>query len=244
MAKLPSLVTALSEVDGRDRKAVDHIGRTIREAGYIPTGKRGSGAADMAEREAANLIIALNGSDTPKDTPIAIDRFRSLKQFYSGTSKDFKTYSDSFEGQPDAIKNAADCRTFGEALEALIEGVPSLAASFHQFAREQFPGKNPDHWHTRLLPALRLEMFGLSVTFERYSAKIELFVQHGSERRTQCEIGFAQDEDRAESGFYGLDWPDRRVTSRIGAPTLIAAWQGLNPGASLPGLPASLANEE
>ena len=239
MAKLPSLVTALAEVDGRDRKAVDHIGRTIREAGYIPTGKRGSGAAEMSEREAANLLIALNGADQPKDTPLAIDRFRSLRQFYQGTAADFREYFASFDNTPEAMQNVADCQTFGKALEALIEGAPGLAASFHDFARKQFPGKDPSHWDTRLLAALRLEMFGLSVTFQRYAAKIELFAMFGSERRVQCEVSFMQDESR-EDGFYGLSWPDRRVTSTIGAATLIAAWQGLNPGQDLPGIPASV----
>jgi hypothetical protein len=238
MAKLPSLVTALAEVDGRDRKSVEHIGRTIREAGYIPTSKRGSGAAEMSVREAANFIIALNGADTPKDGPVAIDRFRSLRQWFQGTSDDIKAQLDSFDTAPEAVQNASDCRVFGEALEALIEGVPSLAASFQHFGIENLPGNNPSYWETRLLGALRLGMFGLDVTFQRYAATVELFAMFGSERRVQCAIHFMQDEDRAGSGFYGSAWPDRKVTSTIGMPTLVAAWQGLNPGVDLPGIPA------
>jgi len=240
MAKLPALVTALAEVDGRDRKSVEHIGRTIREAGYIPTGKRGSGAAEMSPREAANFIIALNGADTPKDGPIAIDRFRSLKQWFQGTSADFKAQVGSFDGAPEAVQNAADCKVFGDALEALIEGVPGLAASFHHFGVENFPGKDGgSYWDTRLLGSLRLGTFGLDVTFERYATKIELFAMFGDERRVQCEIWFMADPDRMESGFYGNSWPDRKVTSTIGMPTLVAAWQGLNPGVDLPGIPAA-----
>lgn len=237
MAKLPALITAIAEVDGRDRKSVEHIGRTIREAGYIPTGKRGSGAAEMTAREAANFIIALNGADTPKDGPITIDRFRSLRQWFSGTADDFKAQVASFEKQPEALQNAADCRTFGDAIEALIDGVPSLVASFYQFACGQFPSSNANHWDTRLLSALRLGMFGVAITFERYAAKIELYVMFGSERRVQCEIAFMQDEARAETGFYGTNWPDRRVTSTVGMPTLVAAWQALNPSTPLLGIP-------
>lgn len=238
MAKLPSLVTALAEMDGRDRQSVEHIGRTIREAGYIPTGKRGSGAAEMTEREAANFIIALNGADTPKECPLAIDRFRSLRQFYKGTSKDFRDYVDSFEGQPEAMQAVADSRTFGEALEGLIDGVPSLAASFLQFARDQYPGNHGGKdWDTDLMSALRLTFFGVEVQFDRYAAKIDLFIMNGSERNVQCEVRFIQDQDR-DRGFYGTAWPDRRVRSTIGMPTLVAAWQGLNPGEALPGIPA------
>ncbi|MCV0384255.1 MAG: hypothetical protein K5799_12550 [Erythrobacter sp.] len=244
MAKLPSLVTALAEVDGRERKAIDHIARTIREAGYIPTGKRGSGAADMTEREAANFLMALNGADTPKDAPLAIDRFRSLRQFYKGSSADFRHYVDSFEGQPEAVQAVADSRTFGQALEGLVAGVPSLAESFYQFALEQYPGNDAgSYWSTKLLSAFRLTMFGVEVQFERYAAKVELFIMHGSERQVQCTVQFIQDQDR-EEGFYGVSWPDRRVRSTIGTATLIAAWQGLNPGVDLPGIPASAVTAE
>jgi hypothetical protein len=236
MSKLPALVSALSEVDGRDRKSVEHIGRTIREAGYIPTGKRGSGAADMTPREAANFIIALNGADTPKDGPIAIDRFRSLRQYYKGTSKDFREYVDSFEGQPEAMQDVADSRTFGEALDALIDGVPSLVMSFHHFAKEQYPAKDgPSYFANNLMSAFRLSMFGVEVEFDRYAAKVELFIMNGSERNVQCYVRFIQDENR-DSGFYGVSWPDRRVRSTIGMPTLIAAWQALNPLIPLPGI--------
>ncbi|EPR08449.1 hypothetical protein M527_09885 [Sphingobium indicum IP26] len=236
MAKLPALVTALAEVDGRDRKSVEHIGRTIREAGYIPTGKRGSGAAEMTPREASNFIIALNGADTPKDGPIAIDRFRSLRQYYKGTSKDFRAYVDSFEGQPEAMQDVADSRTFGEALEALINGVPSLVMSFHHFAKEQYPTNDgSSYWDEKLMSAFRLTMFGVEVEFERYAAKIDMFIMNGSERNVQCEVRFIQDQDR-ETGFYGVSWPDRRVRSTIGMPTLIAAWQALNPLIPLPGI--------
>src|SRR5215213_6306434 len=58
---------------------IDHIARVIREADYIPTTKRGSGAAEMTAQEAVNLLLAANGADTPSDGPAAIDRFRSLR---------------------------------------------------------------------------------------------------------------------------------------------------------------------
>ena len=237
VAKLPTLVTALAEVDGRDRQSVEHIGRTIRERGYIPTGKRGAGAAEMSAREAANFLMALNGADTPKDGPIAIDRFRSLRQWFSGTADDFRAKADSFADQPEAMQAVADCRTFGEAVEALIEGVPSLVVSFFAFGLNAWPDVKPEFWRERLLHAFELGMFGLDITFRRYAATIEVFVMFGSERRVQCDVTFGQDRDRAEAGFYGTSRPDRKVQVVIGMPTLIAAWQALHPGETLPGIP-------
>lgn len=235
MTTLPNLVSALSEVDGRDRKSIEHIARVIREAGYIPKGKRGGGAPEMTPREAANLIIALNGADTPKDCPLAIDRFRSLVQAFSGSAKDFRNYVDSFEDQPEAMQVAADSHTFGEALEAILSEVPSLVEAFYRFGKEQFPGKDPAYWDSHLLGALRIGMFGLSIQFNRYAASIEVFIMHGSERKVQSVIQFRQDMNRDE-GFYGNSWPDRRIQSTIGAATLIAAWQAMNPGQKLPGI--------
>lgn len=237
MAKLPALVTALSEVDGRERKAVDHIARTIRERGYITTGKRGGGAADMTAHEAANLLIALNGADSPKDGPTAIDRFRSLRQWFAGTSKDIRERVDSYDQQIKPVQDIMDVHTFGEALDALIEDVPELVAALRSYAHDAYNDIDPTVLDERLFGMLRLRMFGLEITFERYAAKIELYTMYGSERRVEFEAGFMQDTDRIESGFYGKEWPDRRISVTIGAPTLIAAWQALHPGESLPGIP-------
>ena len=240
MAKLPALVTALSEVDGRERKAVDHIARTIRERGYITTGKRGGGAAEMTPHEAANMLIALNGADTPKEGPLAIDRFRSLRQWFAGTAKDIRDRVDSYDQQIKPVQDIMDVHTFGEALDALIEDVPELVAALRAYAHEAHNNIDPATLDEKLLGMMRLRMFGLEITFERYAAKIELYTMYGSNRRVEFEASFMQDMDRAESGFYGKEWPDRRISVTIGAPTLIAVWQALNPGVSLPGIPDRL----
>lgn len=243
MAKLPALVTALAEVDGRERKAVDHIARTIRERGYITTGKRGGGAAEMTPHEAANLLIALNGADTPKEGPIAIDRFRSLRQFFRGSSKDFRERVDSYDSQIKPVQDLMDVHTFGEALDALIEDVPELVAALRSYAHNAYNDIDPAVLDERLFGMLRLGMFGMEITFQRYAAKIELYTMYGSDRRVEFEAGFMQDQDR-ESSFYGKSWPDRRISVTIGAPTLIAIWQALHPGESLPGIPDRVPSSE
>lgn len=237
MAKLPALVSVITEFDGRERKAVAHIARTIRERGYITTGKRGGGADEKTPHEAANLLIALNGADTPKGGPLAIDRFRSLQQSFRGTSKDIHEHLAGYEDFPKPIRDVMDVHTFGEAFDALIEGVPDLVASLRQYYHESHDDKKPEVLDRHFYSMLRLGFFGVLVTFQRYAAKIELYSMHGHERRVEFEADFIQDMDRTESGFYGKEWPDRRISVNIGTPTLIAVWQVLNPGISLPGIP-------
>lgn len=234
MATLPVLVTAMAEVDGRDRKSVEHLGRVIREAGYITSGKRGGGAPDMTVREAANLIIALNGADMPKDAPTAIDRFRSLKQWYRGTADDFRARSDEYSDLPKPLQDVMDVHTFGEALEAVIEDVPEMTGSFLQYLEQGYEG-DIERAKKNLPGMIRLGAFGLDIVFERYAASIEMFTRQGSERRIEFEAHFMKDPDRLDSDFYGREWPDRRVKSTIGFHTLMTAWQTLNNGDRLMG---------
>lgn len=237
MAKLPALVTALSEVDGRERKTVDHIARTIRERGYITTGKRGGGAAEMTAHEAANLLIALDGGDTPKEGPLAIDRFRSLRSYFGGTAKDIRDRVDGYDDQIKPVQDIMDVHTFGEALDALIEDVPELVAALRGYAHTAYNHVDPAVIDGQLMGMIRLRLFGAEITFQRYAAKIEIYTMNGSDRRVEFEANFMQDTDRMESGFYGKDWPDRRISVSIGTPTLIAIWQTLHPEESLPGIP-------
>ncbi len=242
MGKLPALVSALASVDGRERASVDHVARTIRERGYITTGKRGGGAANMVAREAANLLIALNGADSPKEAGVAIDRFRSLRQMYAGSASVLKARIDNYDSLPKPLQDVMDTHTFGEALDALIDGVPDLAAAFYIVARNAFE-RTIEQTDRELASMIRLGFFGLEVTFERYAASIELYSMNGSTRWTQFSATYVKDMDRLESGFYGSDWPDRKVRVTIGFYTLLTLWQALNAGQSLPGFPARVAVE-
>jgi hypothetical protein len=236
MAKLPALISALAQVDGRERKAIDHIGRTIRERGYITTGKRGHGAAEMTTSEVVNLIIALNGADTPKDAPLAIDRFRSLRQAFQGSRYDMRKRVDAYESYPRPIQDVMDSSTFGEALEVLVDGIPELVASLYRYMVEAYTDLEPEKFERVFSYFLRLRLFGLSITFQRYQAKIELYRMVKDSRHVDFEAEFIQDEDRLETGFYGQGEADRHVVVNIGTATLIAAWQVLHPGETLHGV--------
>ncbi|WP_020187872.1 hypothetical protein [Methylopila sp. 73B] len=225
MATLPVLVTEMAKVDGRDRPTIDHIARTIRETGYISTGKRGGGASHVSVAEAVNLLIALNGADTPKDAALAIDRFRSLQQMTEiGRGSPGSAQLDRYDDYPQAIQNVMDARTFGEALEGLIEGVPELLVALKLYVDKQYPGGNPAGMF-RL--ALEARMVGVEVTFSRYFGLIEMFRTIGGQRVVDFEGRFYQDPDRLEQGFYGPKTADRRVSVSVSTKTLLTIWTTL-----------------
>lgn len=238
MARLPAMVTALARIDGRDRGTVDNLIRYIRERGYIPTGKRGHGAAEMTTREVVNGLLALNGADGPKDAPVAIDRFRSLRNWFAGTTKDFRARDEGYDSFPKAIQAVMDSGTFGEALEALIDEMPSLVASLKQYTTDAYTQFTPEQVQRAFPGFLTLHVLGVDVILQRYAATIELYVTVGSERRVEFQAKFIQDDDRFMDGFYGnASATDRRVSVTIGTPTLIAAWQVLHPHEFMPELP-------
>ena len=74
MAKLPALVDALAAADYRSRATIDQIARVVREAGYIPTTKRGSGAADGLFRKAVAGVL----NRPPRSCGVAVCCFGRL----------------------------------------------------------------------------------------------------------------------------------------------------------------------
>jgi hypothetical protein len=128
MAKLPALISTLSRHDERDRPTLEHIARTVREAGYIPTTKRGIGASGMTTEAAVNLFLGLNGCDAPKDAARAVERFRSLRPRGLTLS----------ESEQDALRKVGTAENFGIALEYLIDGTPSISKSLCEFFDEGF----------------------------------------------------------------------------------------------------------
>ncbi len=239
MAKLPAMVTAMSQVDGRERKTIDHITRTIREAGYITTGKRGSGAAEMTVPEVVNLIIAMNAAESAREAPIEIDRYRSLRQIAEiGKGQRGSNQLQRYEEYPQAIKDVMDVHTFGEALETLVEGVPSLVQWSMARCEEDFPGAE---FVVGFALALRARLFGIDVVFQRYTPKIQLFRDVGDDRIVEFEANFVADDERAEKGFYGTIQErflvDRQVSVKIGIVTLLSAWNVLHPSVEIEGVP-------
>jgi hypothetical protein len=79
VALLSDLVNAVAAVEGLDQVSVGIIARAAREAGLISQKGRGRGAAQMHTRDAANLLIAVNGSSLAKDVRDKVPLLRGLK---------------------------------------------------------------------------------------------------------------------------------------------------------------------
>lgn len=135
MAKLPALVRAFAKFDERDERTIEQFARVIREAGELPTTKRGVGAAEMGAKEAAKLFIALNGSDGPKGAVKAIQDFyylplKNSPQFYSSLDDDDD--QPPADGVEEVISTVIKGAEFGEALANLFETIPILLSFMDQ----------------------------------------------------------------------------------------------------------------
>lgn len=87
LATLNQLVDLVARVSGLERERVYTYGRFIRESGLIATSGRGTSAAQMTRRDAANLLIGINGSATAKGAPDRIELYRGMTDLSTGTTE-------------------------------------------------------------------------------------------------------------------------------------------------------------
>ena len=201
MATLPILVSAVAAVDGRDRATIEHTARIIREAGFIATGKRGGGAAEMDFAAAANLLIGLNAADAPKDAPAAIAFIRQLK----------KRRMANETGWP-ILDEVAAAETFGEALERFLSGAAELfdvAAALLVTAYGE--------GHLRQV-AVGLGPISFAIEIGRSSARLAL-ESPGLEKKVQWAEEYTA--DAFDPAYHQRAGFDRHVTVSVGAPTII-----------------------
>lgn len=117
MARLPALVDALVQVDGRDRVLIDNVARAVREAGFIQTTKRGRGAAEMTSQDAAALLVGLYGSAGMLEAPRVVQAFSQMKR---------RDPTGAIKGGPAALGPLFRSRTLLDAVQRLIELAPLL----------------------------------------------------------------------------------------------------------------------
>ncbi|PZO63218.1 MAG: hypothetical protein DI498_13840 [Paracoccus denitrificans] len=79
MAKLPAIIDLIAKHDTRSVPTITNYARVLREAGYLPKGKRGRGAPDLHPLEVANLVIGLAGASDAVDAPHAVEVLKSAK---------------------------------------------------------------------------------------------------------------------------------------------------------------------
>lgn len=110
MAFFSDLVRAVALSEGMDEMTVTGIGQYLRDAGLIKKGGRGLSAAKMDCRDAANLLLGVNGTALAKNSPKAVEMFRGLN------------VKDSILLGTASLQDLAEnSRTLGSVVEELIE---------------------------------------------------------------------------------------------------------------------------
>lgn len=122
MARLPAVAEIFARHDTRSLPTINNYARELRNAGYLPKGKRGAGAAHLTPADAANLVMALAAAPEAVNGPFTVDALRAAT-----------VVSDAYLDGGVTV-DAADClaqwslanpgNTFGGVLEALIAGEP------------------------------------------------------------------------------------------------------------------------
>lgn len=224
MAKLPALVSSLSDVLGIDRKTVDYVARFIREHGYIETTGRGAGAADVSVPEVVNLLIALNAAQTTRESISVIDQFRTLKRHASWEVDDFKKTRAKWFSAED----------FGTFMNELVRDLPSIIDIFDYMNTNFYP-------HCTLSQCFEMRVIGLEICFKSLSAEATIFVSDENGKAPQVVRRFVTDTDLFMQGFYrsranASFRSDREVVVTIGHKTLIALWHLLFPAKLIPAL--------
>jgi len=235
MAKLPALIETLSRHDERDQSTLEHVARTVREAGYIPTTKRGVGASGMTIGAATNLFLALNGCDAPKDAARAVDRFRSL-QLRELTA---------VAPEQDDLQKLLTAETFGVAIERLIDCSNSISKWLCEWLEANFDERVSEAYkrdlmalNWSLLPiqfdvVLFRHPYGAQITLRRlYKRPASAVVSDDPDSpsrwrpasgdviwRTEFNAEFVSDFDLQETGFYGRS-KSRRITVALPAKVL------------------------
>lgn len=72
MARLPAIIEILAKHDSRSAATITNYARVLREAGYLPKGKRGRGAAHLKPTEVADLVIGLAAASDAVVAPRAV----------------------------------------------------------------------------------------------------------------------------------------------------------------------------
>jgi hypothetical protein len=78
MVKLVGLIPAFTAIQGLAEATGVGMARRVREAGFITSGPRGPGGAEMVDSDAANLLLGGTCSDEIKGAGVAVWRYRAL----------------------------------------------------------------------------------------------------------------------------------------------------------------------
>ncbi len=218
MATLPKMIEAIQPLDGRDLSTLTQFGRVLREAGYIPAGKRGKGAPLMGLDHTTNLLLGIYGANSPKDGPSAVSRFRRLER---------GRCEGPFSETCAVLKDVEKLETLGEVLEELIIGLPELVTSICNLMGNGKPLSDDQMEQWFQMTANGMGPADLRVTLHPALATIEV-------HKANLPIWFAQFEVNADlfmDGEYNAVLnSDRKVSYTFSIRTLTAFHMALMDG--------------
>jgi hypothetical protein len=224
MARLPALIDAIAQFDGRGRPTLEHMARLIRQAGYIQTTKRGRGAAEMTENDAAALLIGVNATEDPSKTSDAVRLFSELRL-------DHRMIREADEIASDILNEVVAEREFAPALGVLLRKfsvVQQLEASSKEAYRRTSKTDN------RASPEGTEGLghgFSLAVTFHQpvpfATINMGWTTQHPAPRQGFATLVYHPKErvllpasQRFAAKANQIEEADRLVTIKVGARTL------------------------
>ena len=169
--RLPALISEYARLDGRSRNTIAWYARNAREAGKMPTTKRGRGAAYMGVREAVNLILACNCAEDPKEGANAIERFRSYEPFVYNDIlyNDIRGKEELDKIENCDIREIGLERDLGKALEKLIHLTPRLFETLDETLKYWRPERSVKERFIEITASYEIRL-----TLDKYSATISL----------------------------------------------------------------------
>ncbi|WP_323717313.1 hypothetical protein [Paracoccus aminovorans] len=205
MATLPKVIEALQPYDGRDEATLTQHARLLREAGYIPGGKRGVGAPHMTSRHAAVLLLGIFASPTPKDSVGTVEALGILRHHFT-------------EGRLAERFDWLDGRNFLDALMLLIERAREVTDLLSDLieADRQWTEAQVGHIHATTakgggLIELNVEISSVSATVRASWGPVELL-----------KVIYMVDSERFMSGEYNSRMnADRKVTTQFSLRTIV-----------------------
>lgn len=218
MATLPKMLELIQPFDGRDEGTLLQFGRVLREAGYIPAGKRGKGAPDLGLEHAVNLLLGTYGAASPKDGPKAVANLRSLESY---------KFAGNFHEGCEVLRDIMEKKTFGEALEELIIGVPEVLTSIVRFMDPDCELSEEDEKTWRLRAARGMGPADVKVRLYPAFAKILIMQAH----RPLWEAEYTVNGDRLAEYNDALN-ADRKTIIEFSLRTLAAYFAALMEGIS------------
>lgn len=143
MASPGELVREMAAAFGVSEATVAVHDRNLAVAGLRTKLGRGTSAAQMTPRDAANLTVAIMGGAEVRDSVIAVKRYAATRAGAPKTVK-YKGRKPSVPQIPE-LNALREGHSFTEALEAIYTAV--ITGSLERAFEEQLEGSSPHHHH-------------------------------------------------------------------------------------------------